>query len=74
MALANRQMNRFACLEHFSSLIVKVSFKKNSMSLGLVVLEKLFKHMRTPQSDNLTDESADIKTETHNRSYRSVFN
>ena len=43
-----------------SSSIVKVSFKKNSMSLGLVVLEKKFvtqtrtrtrTQTRTPQSD-----------------------
>ena len=55
-------MDRFACLENFSSSIDKVSFKKNSMSLGLVVLEKLFTRMT--QSDNisqLTDKSADIK-------------
>ena len=54
MALGNRRMNRSACLEHFSSLIDKVSFKINSMSLGLVVLEeKLFTWTRThtPQSD-----------------------
>ena len=44
---------------NFSSSIVKVSVKRNSMSLGLVVFEKLFTQMRmkthkwirTPQSD-----------------------
>ena len=57
MALANRRTYRFACLEHFSSLIDKVSFKKKSMSLGLVVLEeKLFTMTRTP-----TPQSDDIK-------------
>ena len=48
MSLANRRTDRFACLEHFSSSIDKVSFKTNSMSLGLVVLEKkLFTRTRT---------------------------
>ena len=43
-------------LNNFSSSIDKVSFKKNSMSLGLVVLEKkLFTRTRTPtpQSDDV---------------------
>ena len=45
-------------LNNFSSSIDKVSFKKNSMSLGLVVLEKkLFTQTRTrtptPQSDDI---------------------
>ena len=41
-------------LNNFSSSIDKVSLKKNSMSLGLVVLEeKLFMQTRTPQSDNI---------------------
>ena len=45
-------------LNNFSSSIDKVSFKKNSMSLGLVVLEKkLFTRTRmrtpTPQSDDI---------------------
>ena len=58
MSLANRRTDRFACLEQFSSSIDKVSFKKNSMSLGLVVLEKkLFTQTRTrtptPQSDDI---------------------
>ena len=58
MSLANRRTDRFACLEQFSSSIDKVSFKKNSMSLGLVVLEKkLFTRTRTrtymPQSDDI---------------------
>ena len=45
MALANGRTDRFACLEQFSTSIDKVSFKKNSMSLGFVVLEeKLFTH------------------------------
>ena len=44
-------------LNNFSSSIVEVSFKRNSMSLGLVVLEeKLFTCMRTP-----TPQSDDIK-------------
>ena len=53
-------------LNNFSSSIDKVSFKKNSTSLGLVVLEeKLFTRTRTrtptPQSDDImTDKSADI--------------
>ena len=54
MSLANRRTDRFACLEQFSSSIDKVSFKKNSMSLGLVVLEKkLFTRTPTPQSDDI---------------------
>ena len=58
MSPANRRTDRFACLEQSSSSIDKVSFKKNSMSLGLVVLEeKLFTQMRTP-----TPQSDDIKT------------
>ena len=53
MSLANRQIQRFACRE-FSSSIDKVSFKKNSMSLGLVVLEeKLFTRTWMPQSGNI---------------------
>ena len=50
MALRNRQTTRLASLEHFSSSIDKVSFKKKktSMSLGLVVLEKLFTWAHTP--------------------------
>ena len=53
MSLANRRTDLHA-LNSFSSSIDKVSFKKNSMSLGLVVLEeKLFTctWTRTPQSD-----------------------
>ena len=53
-------------LNKFSSSIDKVSFKINSMSLGLVVLEdKSFTRMRThmPQSDAIM--SADIKTPKH---------
>ena len=47
-------------LNNLSSSIVEVSFRKNSMFLGLVILEeKLFKWMRTPQSDAIM--SADIK-------------
>ena len=55
MAVANRQTDLHA-LNNFSSSIDKVSFKKNSMSLGLAVLEeKLFTRTRTPtpQSDNI---------------------
>ena len=58
MALENRQTNRSACLEQFIILDSLGIFKKNSMSLGLVVLEeKLFTQTctktrtRTPQSD-----------------------
>ena len=50
----------------FSFLIDKVSFKTNSMSLGLVFFEeKLFKrtHMQTPQSDAIM--SADITIPSH---------
>ena len=43
-----------------SSLIGKVSFKSNSMSLDFVLLEKLFTQTRMPQSDAIM--SADIKT------------
>ena len=52
--LGNRRMNRSACLEHFSSSIVKVSLK-NSMSLGFVILEKLFTQtwLITPPSDDI---------------------
>ena len=39
-------------LNNFSSSIDKVSFKINSMSLGLVVLEKKLR-TRTPQSDDI---------------------
>ena len=39
-------------LNNFSSSIDKVSFKKNSMSLGLAVLEKLF--TQTPQNDAMS--------------------
>ena len=63
MSLANRRTDRFACLNNFSSSIDKVSFKKNSMSLGLVVLEKkLFTRTPKPQSDDImsADKSADI--------------
>ena len=56
MSLANRRTDRFACL--FSSSIDKVSFKENSMSLGLVVLEeKLFTRTPTPQSDDIKIEN-----------------
>ena len=56
MALANRQTDRFACLEQFFILDSYGIFLKNiliSMSLGLVVLEeKLFTHTPTLQSDD----------------------
>ena len=52
MSLANRRTDLHA-LNNFSSLIDKVSFKKNSMSLGLVVLEKMFMRTPTPQSDDI---------------------
>ena len=57
MALANRQTDLYALNNSLSS-IDKVSFKRNSMPLGLVVLqEKLFMRTRmlmsTPQSDNI---------------------
>ena len=64
MSLANGRTDLHA-LNNFPSSIDKVSFKKNSMSLGLVVLEeKLFTCMQTPQSDDIsqmTDKSTDIK-------------
>ena len=49
-------MSDLHALNNFSSSIDKVSFKKNSMSLGLVVLEeKMFTrtHTPTPQSDDI---------------------
>ena len=53
MSLANKQTDLHA-LNNFSSSIDKASFKKNSMSLGLVVLEeKLFTRTPTPQSDDI---------------------
>ena len=58
MALGNRQTDLHGFYD-LSSSIVNLSFKKNSMSLGLVVLEKLFMLTRTPQSDAIM--SADIK-------------
>ena len=61
MVLGNKQRKTdLHALNNFSSSIVKVSFKRNSMSLGLVVLEKklfMSKRTQTPQSDK----SADIK-------------
>ena len=51
-----------------SSSIDKVSFKSNSMSLVLVLLEeKLFTRMWTPQSDAIM--SADIKISLMNINY-----
>ena len=58
MALANRRTNRSACLEHF---VDKLSFKTNSMSLGLVVSEEkslTCTRTYTPQNDAIM--SADI--------------
>ena len=52
MSLADEQTDLHA-LNNFSSSIDKVSFKTNSMSLGLVVLEKLFTRTRMPQSDDM---------------------
>ena len=51
-ALGNRQTDLHA-LNNFSCSIDKVSFKRNSMTLGVVLLEKLFIHtcMQTMQSD-----------------------
>ena len=74
MSLANRRTDRFACLEQYSSSIDKVSFKKNSMSLGLVVLEKkLFTWTRT-QTRTYTPQSDDIKIENSSKiiKYRSL--
>ena len=57
MSLATDEQTDLHALNTFSSSIDKVSFKKNSMSLGLVVLEKkLFTRTRTP-----TPQSDDIK-------------
>ena len=47
---SGKQMNKDShTLNNFSSSIDKVSFKRNSMSLGLVLLEKLFR--QTQRSD-----------------------
>ena len=62
MSLANRQQTDLHALNNFSSSIDKVSLKKNSMSLGLVVLEKkLFTRTRTPTPQSEDIMSADIK-------------
>ena len=54
MSLATDEQTDLHALNNFSSSIDKVSFKKNSMSLGLVVLEKkLFTRTPTPQSDDI---------------------
>ena len=57
MALANNLTNGSAWLEQFFILDRYGIFFKNSMSLGLVVLEKLLtwtcKHTYTPHSDNI---------------------
>ena len=61
MALGNKQTDLHGFYD-LSSSIDKVSLKRNSMSLGLVVLEeKLFTW--TPQSDAImsADKSPDIK-------------
>ena len=48
MALGNRQQTDLDALNKFSSSIDKVSFKINSMSIGLVALEeKSFTRTRT---------------------------
>ena len=55
MALVNRRtdISAFTLFYDLSSSIDKLSFKSNNLSLGLVVLEKLFmrKCMQMPQSD-----------------------
>ena len=59
--------------------MVKVSFKKNSMSLGLVVLEeKLFTRTRKPQSDEIMspDPRSNLTTQKDSQpmiSYRLVY-
>ena len=62
MSLATDEQTDLHALNNFSSSIDKVSFKKNSTSLDLVVLEeKLFTRTRTrtrtrtptPQSDDI---------------------
>ena len=61
MSLATDDQTDLHALNKFSSSIDKVSFKKNSMSLGLVVLEeKMLTRSPTPQSDDIM--SADIKS------------
>ena len=45
------------------------SFNRNSMSLGLVLLERLFTHTQTLQSDAMT---ADIKIHFDPQSIKSV--
>ena len=53
-ALWNRQTDLHA-LNNLSSMIDKVSFKSNSMSLALVLLEeKLSKQMWMPNSDAIS--------------------
>ena len=71
MALGNRQTNRSACIEQFFLLERRGIFKINSMSLGFVLLEKLFKQMRTG-----TLQSEDIMSahnSTHIKNARSVI-
>ena len=57
---------RSTCLEQFSSSIDKVSFKRNSMSVNLILLEeKLFTwtRMYTLQSDAIMSASLKIASE-----------
>ena len=62
IALANRRTHRSACLEHFFILDRQSIFLKNSMSLGLVVLEeKSFTRTRTPTSQSDAIMSKDLK-------------
>ena len=61
-------------LNNFSSSIGKLSFKKNCMSLALIVLEKkLFTRTRTPtpQSDDIM--SADWQVSWHKNHTKTVF-
>ena len=59
----------------FSFSINKVSFKKNRMSLGLVVLEKLFTRTqtRTPQSDDIKNENRTIVKLAKNNTGKTSF-
>ena len=78
MALGNRRTTDLYALNKFSSSIDKLSFKNNSMSLGLVLLEeKLFMQMPTrtctgtPQSDAIM--SADLKKQSNFKECLMIF-
>ena len=65
MALGNKRTDRSAWILGFIILDRQDIFKKNSMSLGVVVLEKLFTRTRTRMSQSdaiMSEKSVDIKT------------